>query len=69
MRQYLIVIILCVLLLMIIVMMKNTKNKEHLTLKKECDERNRSCFIACTKSNNTLDVACYKECVINSPIC
>lgn len=64
--KMIVIIIICSILLLLV--RKNSK-AEHLTLKTECDERNRSCFIACTKSGNTLDVACYNECVRISPIC
>jgi hypothetical protein len=45
------------------------QDDELFTLKSVCDERDRSCFIACTDKNNMLIRECYKRCQINSPIC
>lgn len=45
------------------------KRSENMTLKLYCDERDRSCNVACTKSNGVFDKRCFIDCQVNSPIC
>lgn len=56
----------------------NDSVKEAMTLKMVCDkkdpncfcdERARSCIIACSKRDRKLDRDCYETCKENSPIC
>ena len=42
---------------------------ELMTLKLFCDERDRSCSVACTKSNGVFDKRCFIDCQVNSQIC
>lgn len=45
------------------------KISEYLTLKTICDERDRSCNIACRRADGTFFKQCYIDCQQNSPIC
>lgn len=63
------------LIIMLISICKLLKPKERvtraerMTLKLYCDERDRSCNIACTRSNGMFDKKCFIDCQVNSPIC
>lgn len=66
------VIIMFFSVLIIILIINSTFNseiKECLTLKTDCELAKRSCFIACTTKDWMLNNKCYRECMLNSPVC
>lgn len=74
-----ILLLLSIMLVYILYHCNSCPISEHLTLKTECYERNIGCLLACrygtyTKKYKHLDhynlnEQCYKQCIINSPIC
>ncbi len=66
---FLTIYIICILTLYILYNVINNNYYEHLTLKTVCDERDRSCYIACTKKDYRMDKACFQQCQTLSPIC
>jgi hypothetical protein len=70
--QILIILLIIVIGISIYKLLKrkdNAMRAEEMTLKLFCDERDRSCNIACTRSNGVFDRKCYIDCQVNSPIC
>jgi hypothetical protein len=47
----------------------NNVVKEKMTLKIDCDERDRNCVISCTSKEGQFNRKCFDVCKMNSPIC
>ena len=56
-------------ILLYIIYQNYPSQKECMTLKTNCDVRDRDCMIACRMSNGVFDKNCFIECQKNSPIC
>lgn len=47
----------------------NDRTQENMTLKTDCDERDRNCTISCTTADGKFNNKCFDVCKMNSPIC
>ena len=68
-RDEILFILLIIVVIISIYKVLKPNRAELMTLKLFCDVRDRSCNIACTKSNGVFDKRCFIDCQVNSPIC